>query len=195
MPESPTPDAAGRDAEMIAAALTRLRGRRMPRPPGTPEGGPFGGRRGMHLDGHGRDAIHGHGDGHMHGHGNGHRHGGKGMPFGGPARLRLLEALAAASAPLTIGEIAEAVSVDQPRASRLVAQGVDHELVRREIDPEDARRTRVALTERGRRIIQDFTGDRRQAVDAALAEFTEAERADLARLLTKLAESWPDAPR
>jgi DNA-binding MarR family transcriptional regulator len=190
MPDTPAADPAGHDAEMIAAALTRLRGRRMPRPPGALEGGPFGGRRTMHLDG--RDANHAHGDGHMHGHG---RHGGKGMPFGGPARLRLLEALAAASAPLTIGEIAEAVSVDQPRASRLVAQGVDHELVRREIDPDDARRTRVALTERGRRIIQDFTGDRRQAVDAALAEFTEAERADLARLLTKLAASWPDAPR
>lgn len=113
--------------------------------------------------------------------------------FGGPARLRLLEALAAASHPLTVGEIAEAVSVDQPRASRLVQQGVDHELVRREADPDDARRSRIALTERGRSIVRDFTGDRREAIDAALAGFTDEERDDLARLLTKLADAWPTA--
>lgn len=116
---------------------------------------------------------------------------GAGGRIGGPARLRLLEALAAASHPLSVGEIADAVGVDQPRASRLVQQAVDLELVRREADPDDARRTRVALTDAGTRLVRGFRGERREAVDAALAAFTDDERAELARLLTKLADSWP----
>lgn len=105
--------------------------------------------------------------------------------------MRLLEALAAASTPLTVGEIADAVGVDQPRASRLVQQVVDAGLARREADPDDARRTRVALTDTGTAIVRGFRGERRDAVDEALTGFTDAERAELARLLTKLADAWP----
>jgi len=177
MTSSPDP------ADLIAAALARLRGRRMPRPPW--EGG------------HGPGHAHHHGDaGWMHGGprpgmGGGPQPWGPGPRLGGPARLRLLEALAAASAPLSVSEIADAVGVDQPRASRLVQQAVQMGLVRREVDPEDARRSRVALTEDGSSIVRGFRGERRTAVDAALGSFTDDERAELARLLTKLAESWP----
>lgn len=185
--------------DAIAAALARLRGRRMPRPPWAdgvmPEGaaGPWGRPpHGMH--GHGGRPDHG---GHSRDPGDASR--GRGGPppwlagarLGGPARLRLLEALAAASHPLSVGEIAEAVGVDQPRASRLVQQGVEMGLVRREADPDDARRTRVALTDAGRSIVRGFRGERRDAIDTALNTFTDQERADLARLLTKLADAWP----
>ena len=126
-------------------------------------------------------------------------HGGMGGPppwvagprIGGPARLRLLEALAAASAPLSVSEIADAVGVDQPRASRLVQQAAQMGLVRREADADDARRTRVALTDSGLAIVRGFRGERRSAIDSALGAFTDEERAELARLLTKLADSWP----
>ncbi|MGZ0712350.1 MarR family winged helix-turn-helix transcriptional regulator (plasmid) [Coraliomargarita sp. W4R53] len=195
MPHTPA-DEPSQHADEIAAALARVRGRRMPRPPWGPNAA-----RGDGTERHGgphanseHAMAHGHEQGRGRGRGFGGPPGAGGTArFGGPARLRLLEALVAASHPLTIGEIAEAVSVDQPRASRLVQQGVEHELVRREVDPHDARRSRVALTDRGRRIVQDFTGDRREAIDSALANFTDAERADLARLLTKLADGWPAA--
>jgi DNA-binding MarR family transcriptional regulator len=114
-----------------------------------------------------------------------------GPRIGGPARLRLLDALAAASGPLTVSEIGESVGVDQPRASRLVQQAVEMGLVQREADPDDARRTRVALTEQGAAIVRGFHGERRDAIDTALAPFTDEERRELARLLTKLAEGWP----
>ena len=175
------PDASPDPADAIAAALARLRGRRMPRPPWE--------------DGHGHPHHH-HGDaGWMRGD---PRQGMGGPPpwiagprLGGPARLRLLEALAAASGPLSVSEIGEAVGVDQPRASRLVQQGVEMGLVRREADPDDARRSRVALTENGLSIVRGFRGDRRAAIDSALGAFTDQERAELARLLTKLADAWP----
>ena len=169
-------------ADAIAAALARLRGRRMPRPPW--EGG--------------------HGPGHAHHHGDpgwmrGDPRQGMGGPppwvagprLGGPARLRLLEALDAASTPLSVSEIGEAVGVDQPRASRLVQQAAEMGLVRREADPDDARRTRVALTDSGLSIVRGFRGERRTAIDSALGAFTDQERAELARLLTKLADAWP----
>ncbi|QTV80661.1 MarR family transcriptional regulator [Microbacterium sp. NIBRBAC000506063] len=104
--------------------------------------------------------------------------------------MRMLEALAAASDPLSVSEIGDAIGVDQPRASRLVQQGVALGLLVREADPEDARRTRIALTEEGRRVAQGMRGQRRKTIGRALETFTDAERAELARLLTKLADNW-----
>ncbi|MET0812402.1 MAG: MarR family winged helix-turn-helix transcriptional regulator [Microbacterium sp.] len=174
-------------SEAIAAALARLRGRRGPRPPWVPPGDD-GFAHGRH---HGGD-VHG-----MRGH---HGRAPGAPPWlvglrggGGPARLRLLEALAAASTPLSVSEIADVIGVDQPRASRLVQQGVELGLVQREADPDDARRTRVALTEQGAMIARRFRGERRDAVATALEGFTDAEAAELARLLTKLSEAWPES--
>ncbi|WP_446724398.1 MarR family winged helix-turn-helix transcriptional regulator, partial [Microbacterium sp. K19] len=128
-----------------------------------------------------------------------HHRGHPGMPpwmadpsgrLGGPARMRLLEALAAASAPLSVSDLGIAIGVDQPRASRLVQQAVDHGFVRREADPDDARRTRIALTDEGRRLARGMRGERREMLTTALASFTDDERVELARLLNKLADNW-----
>ncbi|MCT9819594.1 MarR family winged helix-turn-helix transcriptional regulator [Microbacterium sp. W1N] len=197
-----TPDEA---AEQIAQALARLRGRRGPRPPwatGDPGSAPDGASPGPGLGGRRGHGMH---HGGFHGGPHGGRSGAPGegwVPgggwgpgaarFAGPARLRLLEALAAASAPLSVTEIAEAVGVDQPRASRLVQQSVEMGLVERQADPDDARRTRIVLTERGRSVVRGFRGDRRDAVATALEGFTDAERGELARLLAKLAAAWPE---
>lgn len=166
--------------DAIADALGRLRGLRRPAP-GVERGpqarGPFGGH-GVH-GGHG-----------PHGHHGGPFAEGRGR-MAGLARLRMLEALAAASHPLSVSEIGEAIGVDQPRASRLVQQAVELDLVRREADPEDARRTRIALTDEGRSFAQSVRGERRAALGSALGGFTDDERAELARLLTKLADAWP----
>lgn len=200
------------DLDAIAAALAQLRGR-----PRAPFGS--GERGGEGRDGHPRHAGRGghdgrdsHGD--HGGHGappwaRGHAQGpfGPGTfgagpfgagPFGpharfggGPARMRLLDALATASHPLSVSEVGEAIGVDQPRASRLIQQAVDLGLVQREADPADARRTRVALTDQGSRIVRGFRGERRERLQTALASFSPEERAELARLLTKLAGAWP----
>lgn len=160
-------------ADAIAQALSRLRGRR---------GGPHP---------HGHDP-HAHGPHGLHGHSHGPRGGGMGWDAArsAPAVIRMLDALAAASDPLGVSELAEAIGVDQPRASRLAQQGVDRGWVRREADPGDARRTRIALTDEGAQKIRGMRGERRERLGRALESFTEAERAELARLLTKLADNW-----
>ncbi|WP_292685347.1 MULTISPECIES: MarR family winged helix-turn-helix transcriptional regulator [unclassified Microbacterium] len=104
-----------------------------------------------------------------------------------------MAATAAASAPLTVSAVGEAIGVDQPRASKLIQQAVALGLVRREADPADARRTRIALTDEGARIARGFRGQRREHLSEALAGFSAEERAELARLLGKLADAWPHA--
>ncbi|WP_309127004.1 MarR family winged helix-turn-helix transcriptional regulator [Microbacterium sp.] len=155
-------------ADAIATALSRLRA-----------------RRGLHS----RQHPHGRGPHGPHGWGR--------TPWvadgarqGTPAVIRMVEALAAASDPLSVSGLAEAIGVDQPRASRLVQQGVDRGWVRREVDPDDARRTRIALTEEGVRLFRGVRGERREALSRALAAFSDEESAELARLLTKLADNW-----
>jgi len=163
-----SPDAVD-PAEAIAAALARIRGRRGHR------GGPHPGHD------HGR---------HDHGHRPAPDGAAPGPRFGAAAAMRMLEALVTAPTPLTVSELGEAIGVDQPRASRLVQQGVERGLVRREADPDDARRTRIALTDEGRSVAHRSHSARRDALSRALADFSDAERAELARLLGKLADAW-----
>lgn len=174
-------------ADAIANALSRLRG------PRRGHGGTGRGGRGEHGPWRG---VGPHGPG-PHGLLQGGPHGADwadsvaGRGTGAPAIVRMLEALAAADAPLSVSAIGEAIGVDQPRASRLVKQGVSRDLVRREADPEDARRTRIALTEAGRRFASGLRGRRRESLARALEGFTEDEQHELARLLGKLADNWP----
>ncbi|WP_339391295.1 MarR family winged helix-turn-helix transcriptional regulator [Brevibacterium metallidurans] len=117
-----------------------------------------------------------------------HRLGGR---LGGRAQLRLLIALAQVGHAIGVSALGEAIGVDQPRASRLVSQGVELDLLRREADPDDARRTLIALTEKGRAITNRFLGAQQASVDVALDSFTDKERETLADLLTRLADAWP----
>lgn len=111
--------------------------------------------------------------------------------LGGRAQLRLLIALVQAGRALGVSAIGDAIGVDQPRASRLVSQGVELGLLQREADPDDARRTLIALTDKGKAITNRFRGAQRASVDQAVAGFTEDERALLANLLSRLADAWP----
>jgi DNA-binding MarR family transcriptional regulator len=109
--------------------------------------------------------------------------------LGGAARFRMLDALE--PGPSTISELAAAVGVDQPRASRLVAEAVDRGLVRRGIDPADARRAIVELTTSGRQFLQSAHETRRGAVEQATARFTADETAQFATLLARFVDAWP----
>ena len=185
-PASPHDPADSPEADAIIGALARIRGRRGPRRGDGPGGDfPRGPRSAhahqMHEAAGGPDWRGPHG---------GPQRSARGG-FGGPALLRLLSTLAHASTPLTVSEIAGEIGVDQPRASRLVQQAVEREFAAREADPEDARRTRVRITPAGEDAVHGFRGRQRAEAGAALAALEPAERAELARLLTKLAAAWP----
>lgn len=188
-----TPTSGAGDVDAIAEALAQLRGRgrgpggRPPFGPGGP-GSPFGpgplGRGGRGRAGLGthRPVPEEFGDFGRH-------------PQGAPARLRLLEALAAADGPQPVSALGDAIGVDQPRASRLIQQAEQLGLVERAPDPDDARRMLTSLTEHGAKILAGYRSRRRTALADALEGFTPQERAELARLLGKLADAWPEPPR
>lgn len=189
------------DIQAIAEALTRLQWRRGPG--GSRGFGPFGGFGEHGGPGQrGGSGEHG-GFGDRGGFGGGRNSddfpfGGKRHPGGpfaahgrGRSLIRLLVSLVQAGTALGVSALGDAIGVDQPRASRLVSQGVELGLLRREADPDDARRTLIALTDKGRAITNRFRGAQRDNVDQALSTFTEDERAQLASLLTRLADAWP----
>ncbi|WP_344843515.1 MarR family winged helix-turn-helix transcriptional regulator [Nonomuraea dietziae] len=55
-----------------------------------------------------------------------------------------------AGGPVTVSTLAQALGVDQPRASRMVAAAVAGGLVSREADQSDGRRSVLVMTEAGR---------------------------------------------
>ncbi|MEN9620336.1 MAG: hypothetical protein RL499_529, partial [Actinomycetota bacterium] len=106
-------------------------------------------------------------------------------PFANMARYRLLSTLDRLGDGASVSELAAAIGVDQPRASRVVADCVERGLVTRSVDPTDARRSVIALTDDGRAVIDERRRERRAAVEQALDGFTHAERAQLAALLAR----------
>ncbi|WP_231371212.1 MarR family winged helix-turn-helix transcriptional regulator [Cryocola sp. 340MFSha3.1] len=110
------------------------------------------------------------------------------------ARVRMLEALEGAEADgrsLSVSGVAEAIGVDQPRASRLVQEGVERGLVRRVPDPSDARRALIQLTTSGKAQLTELRSHRRSAVEAALSAFTPEEARTFAELFDRFVRAWP----
>lgn len=204
MSDDETGSDVGDPVERIEQALASLRrgGRSHWGPPhgGRPGRSPFFGPGGPH-----RHGAHGHGDGvpaDPTEQGDAAPSGppGRSGPFGGPgprgpwefrvgpvARARLLATLHAADRPMSVTELAGAIGVDQPRASRLVQAAVAEGLVVREADPDDARRTRVRITEAGRAAVRAASSTRRRAIESALDDFTDEERERFADLLGRFA--------
>lgn len=99
--------------------------------------------------------------------------------------FELLDAVAAAVEPVAVTDAAAMLSVDQPRASRLVAQAIAAGLLRREADQRDGRRSLLKLTPSGHRTLEGIRDFRRQVIAEALAEWTTEDQANLAGLLTR----------
>ncbi|HWR86676.1 MAG TPA: MarR family winged helix-turn-helix transcriptional regulator [Rhodoglobus sp.] len=109
--------------------------------------------------------------------------------LGGAARFRLLAALREGDGR-SVSDLAQAVGVDQPRASRLVNEAVDRGFATREPDSRDARRSVVNLTDAGRDELDRVHEHRRSAVTEALEGFTPEETATLADLLSRFTANF-----
>ena len=124
------------------------------------------------------------------GKGAGHEH-----PFASMARYRLLSVLDRLGDGASVSELADAIHVDQPRASRVVADCVARGLATRSIDPTDARRSVIALADAGRAVLDERRRERRSAVEAALQGFSPDERQQFAALLTRFVDAAREATR
>jgi DNA-binding MarR family transcriptional regulator len=121
------------------------------------------------------------------------RSAGEDAPAGQAAAFQVLDAIAAANEagrPITVTGIADALGVDQPRASRLVARTVADGLVQRGADPHDGRRSVLSLTSRGHQLLAAVHDARQAAVAAAVADWSPEDRATFARLLDTFVNGW-----
>ncbi|TDU89760.1 DNA-binding MarR family transcriptional regulator [Kribbella voronezhensis] len=92
---------------------------------------------------------------------------------------------AAGEEPIGVNGVAEALGVDQPRASKLVAAAVGAGLVRREADQQDGRRTNLVLTEAGRERLETVHSYRRRRFATAMRDWPETDQERFAVLLTR----------
>lgn len=139
------------------------------------------------------------GPGHCHGHGHG-GHGGEG-PQGGPghchghggpyrrmlSRERVLSALLLQEEVVRQKTIAEELGVAPSSMSEFVDHLEAGGYIERTVDPADKRATLIALTEKGRARAWELEDEKRERFAAAFRKLTEEEKAELLRLLDKLA--------
>ncbi|RSN64521.1 MarR family winged helix-turn-helix transcriptional regulator [Actinomadura sp. WAC 06369] len=90
---------------------------------------------------------------------------------------------------ITVGAVADRLEVDPSTASRLVGHAIDAGLVSRRPSPVDARRANLGLTDAGTRVKQVADRFRRTYFEELMAGWTDRERAEFARLITRFADA------
>lgn len=98
---------------------------------------------------------------------------------------QVIDAIEGSVEPLGVNGIAEALGVDQPRASKLVAAAVAAGLIHREADQLDGRRTNLVLTETGQDRLDAVHRFRRARFATAMDDWPDADKAAFAALLTR----------
>lgn len=114
-----------------------------------------------------------------------------GVPFD-PAHFSVVDAVEegppAAGGEVTVGLVAERLAVDPSRASRLVAGAIRAGYARRVASQTDGRRIHLELTAAGRELAEAGHRTRRARFDRAMAGWSEGERREFARLLTRFTD-------
>jgi DNA-binding MarR family transcriptional regulator len=96
--------------------------------------------------------------------------------------------------PITLGELAAVEQVQPPSMTRIVARLEEWGYVTRVVDPADRRVARADITDAGRELLARSRTRKDAYLARRVAEFTDAERALLARALPLLERLQDDAP-
>ena len=107
------------------------------------------------------------------------------------ARFRYLDALDGNEQGLSIAQIADAIDIDRPRASRLTADLLADGLIERDTAPGDSRYARIRLSAEGQNLVDRVRAGRRGNVAEALTAFTDDETRIFAALLERFVDAWP----
>ena len=91
------------------------------------------------------------------------------------------------SEPLTVSQLAHEVLSKQPTVTKLVQRMNDQGWVKLQADPGDQRRTLVAATASGRRLVKPLIDKARAHETALLSTLAASEKAALKKLLVKIA--------
>lgn len=96
----------------------------------------------------------------------------------------------------SVKDVAAVLGLEHSTASRLLGEAENDGLVVRGTDPDDRRRTTVALTEDGRLVVQDSDAMRTWAMGQVFCDWSERDLKTLATMLERmsqtLSERMPD---
>ena len=95
----------------------------------------------------------------------------------------------ASRGPQSLGALAEPLGVTPPTVSRMCDRLVRKQLILRRADARDRRQIRVALSARGRRLVEEVTRRRREEIAQLLASMSSSEQASVATSLQRLADA------
>jgi DNA-binding MarR family transcriptional regulator len=95
---------------------------------------------------------------------------------------------------LSVGELSEAVGVSQPVITRSLRGLEEDGLVRSEASEADRRVRRIALSRKGRGVVQRAQREAWPAIEAAVAEACVGLKGDLLAQLAALEDALTDAP-
>jgi DNA-binding MarR family transcriptional regulator len=90
--------------------------------------------------------------------------------------------------PVRMSDLATTACLDQSTVSRHLRHLEEQGLVTRSPDPDDRRATLLELSDSGRGVLERAVAARSQVIADATAAWSPADRADLTRLLTRLAD-------
>jgi DNA-binding MarR family transcriptional regulator len=90
------------------------------------------------------------------------------------------------------GDLARALVTPKPSVTFMVKRMEEAGFVQRETEAEDLRRFRLTLTRSGRKVMETTRAILEAAYGRRLARLTAGERADLNRILQRLAEARAD---
>lgn len=110
----------------------------------------------------------------------------------GPARLSALSVLVFGG-PMTLGQLARAEQVKPPTMTRIVTGLEKSGLAQRQADEQDARRTRIHATAKGRRLLMRGREARIEYLASHLQQLSAEELSELqtaVRILEKVLRDW-----
>jgi DNA-binding MarR family transcriptional regulator len=110
----------------------------------------------------------------------------------GTDAIPVLYAISSEPGEITVGGVAEAMCIDPSRASRMVTAAIEAGHVRRLASQADGRRSVLTLTDAGRRVLADAERYWLGHYTRVLADWTDEERREFARLLTRFSEGFND---
>jgi DNA-binding MarR family transcriptional regulator len=100
----------------------------------------------------------------------------------------------ASRGPQRVAELADAVAVTPPTASRLCERLVKKGLIRRRTDRHDRRQVHIALTQMGRDLVDAVTARRREEIADLLAAVPIKTQHSVVVALTQLAQAAGEVP-
>ena len=96
--------------------------------------------------------------------------------------------------PLTIGELAQAVGIKQPGATRTVSQLLELGLVDRQAAPDDQRRRLISLAQKGQELVEYSKRAIWPRIAAAVADLCSGQNGPILEQLAAIEEGLATAP-